>query len=111
MTDAAADVRLDHPVYFRIGGEQDRPVDMFEKGIPRELGSVHEVGGVVMILVQRVVSKLMEYIGQQADVTEEVELHIIFESLTLKVGEFVLGVSVIGRRTLNASEIVEECLP
>ena len=84
---------------------------MFEKGIPRKLRSAHKVGGVELVLVQRVVSKHLEYIGQQADFTEKVELHIVFEALTLKVGEYVLGVCVVGRRTLNASEIVEECLP
>ena len=83
---------------------------MFEKGILRELRSAHEVDGVELVLVQRVVSKHLEYISQQADITEEVELHIVFEVLTFKVGEYVFGVCVVGRQTLNASEIVEECL-
>ena len=72
---------------------------MFEKGIPRELRSANEVGGVELVLVQRVVSKHLKYIGQQADVTEKVRLHIVFEAFTLKVGEYVLGVCVVGRRT------------
>ena len=84
---------------------------MFRKGIPRELRSAHEVGKVELVLVQRVVSKHLEYIGQQVDVTEKLELHIVFQALTLKVSEYVLGVCVVGRRTLNASEIVKECLP
>ena len=96
VTDAAADVRLDHPVHFRIGYQRDRPVNMFEKGISRELRRANEVGGVELELVQRVVSIHLEYIGQQADVTMEIELHIVFEALTLKVGEYVLGVCVIG---------------
>ena len=60
---------------------------MFEKKFPLELRSAHEVGGVELVLVQRVVTKHSEYIGQQADVTEKIELHIVFEALTLKVGE------------------------
>ena len=84
---------------------------MFENCIPRELRSAHEVGGVGLVLVQRVVSKHLQYIGQQEDVTEKVELHIVIQVLTLKVGDYVLGVFVVGRRTFNASEIVGECLP
>ena len=111
MTDGVSHDRFDNPVHFRIGDQRDRPVDMFEKGISRELKSGHEVGGVELVLVQRVVSKYLEYIGQQAIVTEKVELHIILQAQTLKVVKYVLGVCVVGRRTLNASEIVEECLP
>ena len=90
MADAAADVGLDHPVHSRIGDQRDRLIDMFENGIPRQLRGAHEVDEVELVFVERVVSKHLKYFGQQADVTEEVELHIVFEALTLKVGEYVL---------------------
>ena len=44
MTDAATDVRLNHPVHFRIDAQRDRLVDVFKERIPRELRSAHKVG-------------------------------------------------------------------
>ena len=58
VADAAADVRLDHPVHLQIGDKRDRLVDVFQKGIPRELQCAHEVSRVQLILVERVVTEL-----------------------------------------------------
>ena len=55
-------------------------------------------------------SEHLEHIGQQADVSQEIELHIILEVLTLKVRLHLLGMGVIGFRTLHASDLVEEGL-
>ena len=63
-----------------------------------------------MILVKRVNSKHIEYIDQQSDVTHDVELHIIFKAVTLKVGDYVLSVDVVGFRTLFAYQLVEKYL-
>ena len=106
MAYAVSDVRLDHLVHFRIGDQRDRPVYMYTKRSLLKLKRAHELGGVVLLLVQRVVFKHFESIGQPADVPVKIELHIVFEALTLKVGENVIGLCVVGRRTLNAFEIV-----
>ena len=66
----------------------------------------HEVGGVQLVLVQGVVSEHLEHVGQQADVTQGVELHIILKGLTLKVFKHMLGLGVVGLQTLHASELV-----
>ena len=68
----AADVWLDHLVHFRVGNQRDRLVDVFQKGIPRELRRVDEVGRVKLVLLQGVVSEHVEHVGQQSDVAKKV---------------------------------------
>ena len=82
VTDNVSDVRLDHPVHLRIGDQRDRLVNVFQKGIPRELRCAHEVSRVQLVLFERVVTEHLEHIGQQADVAQKVELHIILEAHT-----------------------------
>ena len=107
VADAAADVRLDHPVHFRIGDQRDRLVDVFQEGIPRQLRCAHEVNRFQLVLVERVVTEHLKHIGQQADVAKVVELLLILEALTLNVRVHLLGVGVIGLQTLHSSELVE----
>ena len=108
MADAASDVRLDHPIHLRLGDQRNWPVNMLKKRVPGELWSAHEVGRVQLVLVEGVVSEHLNHVGQQADVAQKVELHIIFEALTLKVCKHMLSVGVIGLRTFNDFELVEE---
>ena len=83
---------------------------MFEKRIPRELRRAYEVGRVQLVLVEGVVSEHLEHVGQQTDIAQEVELHVILEALTLKVRKILLGVAVVCLRTLQGSELVEDSL-
>ena len=68
-----ADVRLDHPVDFRVGDQRDKTVDVFQKGIPSEFRRTHKVGLVQLVLVQLVVLKHLKHVGQQADVASKVD--------------------------------------
>ena len=79
-------------------------------GIPRELRCAHEVSQVQLELVERVVTEHLEHVVQQAVVAQEVELDIIIDVLTLEVRVHLLGVGVIGCRTLHAPVLVEEGL-
>ena len=110
MADASEDVRLDHPVHVRIGDQRYRLVDVYQEGIPRKLQCAHEVSRVQLVLVELDFTEHIKHIGQQADVAQEVELHIIIEVLTLKVRVHLLGVGIIGLRTLHASKLVEDAL-
>ena len=56
VANVTSDGWLDHPVHFRVGDYRDKLGDMFEKNILGELRSSHKVGGVKLVLVQRVVS-------------------------------------------------------
>ena len=110
VADAAADVRLHHPVHLRIGDQRDQLVDVFQESIPRELRCAHEISRVQLVLVERVLTEHLEHISQQADVAQKVELHIILEVLTLTFRVHLLGVGVIGLCALHDSELVEEAL-
>ena len=44
MADAAADVRLNYSVHFRVSDQRDRLVDVFPESIQRELRCPHKVG-------------------------------------------------------------------
>ena len=108
MAYAAADVRINYPVHFRVGDQRDRLLDVFQESIPRKLRRAHKVGRIQLVLLQGVVSENLKRVGQQADVAQKVELHLIIKVLTLKVCQHVLGVGVVGLRTLHAYELVEE---
>ena len=79
---------------------------MFQEGIPRDLRCAHEVSRVQLVLFERVVTEHLKHIGQEADVAREVEVHMMFEVLTLKVRVHLLSVGVIGLRTLHVSVLV-----
>ena len=81
---------------------------MYQEGIVRELRCAHEVGRVQLVFVERVVSKHLKYVCQQADVAQELKLHIIIEAITLKIRVHLFGVCVIGLETLHVAELVEE---
>ena len=93
-----------------VGDQWDRWDDVFSESIPRELRLAHTVGRVQLVLVGRVITEHLEHIGQQADVGQKVELHIILEALTLKISVQLLGMGVLGLGALYASELVKEGL-
>ena len=60
---------------------------MFKERIPRKSGSYPEIGGVVLVLVEQVVSKYLKYIGQKADVTAAYSLWVSHtESWQIRAG-------------------------
>ena len=83
---------------------------MFLSSTPGVLRRVHEVGWVLLVHAKQVVTKHLEHATQQADVAQNVKLYIILETLTLKVREYLVGVSVVRLRAHYASELVHECL-
>ena len=73
MVDTAANVRLDHAIHFRVGDQRDRPVNVFEKSVLRELRRAHKVGRVQMVLFQGVVPDRLEHVSKQAHVAHKIE--------------------------------------
>ena len=45
-TDATLNIRLNNAIHFWVGDQRDRPVNVFEKRVPRELWRTHKVGRV-----------------------------------------------------------------
>ena len=98
VADATADVRLDHPIHLRIGNQRDRPVDVFEERVPRDMRRANRrahLGRVQLVLIKRLVSKRLEHVSQQANVAQNVELHVFFEIRAEKVVPHVLGMCVV----------------
>lgn len=88
---ASVNVRLYHPVLFRVGNKRDRLIDMFQIGISREFRRDHKVTQNKLVLNNAGVSENFKHAGQKADVAQVIELYIMFEVYTLKVREHLLG--------------------
>ena len=95
VADSAADVRLDHTIHLRVGDQRDWPVNVFEKRVSRKLRRAHKVGRVQLVLVQGVVPERLEHVGQQANVAYQIERHVLFETLAVKVFPNVLSVCIV----------------
>ena len=95
MADTAANVQLDHAIYLWVGDQRDLPVNVFEQRVPRELLGTHKVGRVQLVLVQGVVSKCLEHVGQQANVAQQIERHVLFKSFAVEDFPHVLRVRVV----------------
>ena len=90
MTDTAANVRLDHAIHLRVGDQRDRPVNVFKERVTRELRRTNKESRVKLVLVQRVVPERLKHVGQQANVAQQVEPPVLFETLTVPV-DFILA--------------------
>ena len=95
---------------FRVGDQRDRPVNVFEKSVLRELRRTYKVGRVQLVLVQGVVPERLEHVGQQANVAQQIESHVLLKILTVENLPHVLGLRVVRLQALHASELVEKSL-
>ena len=84
MPDAAANVRLDHSIHFRVSDQRDQPVNVFKERVPRKLRHIYKVGRVELVLV-RVVPESLKHVGQQANIAQKVELYIFYKTRAMKV--------------------------
>ena len=108
MADTAADVRLNHQIHLLVGDQWDWPVDVFEERVLSELRCTHKIRRVQLVFVQRVIPERLEHVGQQANVAQQVERHVLFESLPVKVFPHVLRGRIVSLRALHAAEFVEK---
>ena len=81
VANTAADVWLEHPIYFPVSDHRDRPVDVFLKSVPRLLRCPLEVGRVQLILVHKVVLECLKHVGQQADVAYQIESPVLLKTV------------------------------
>lgn len=77
VADFGSDVWLNNPIHLRIGNKRQQSVDVFEKLVKRELIRANKEGRVKMVLVKVVVLEHLDHVGQEVDVSQKVELHII----------------------------------
>ena len=95
MANTATDVRLDHPIHLRVGNQWDWPVNVFEERVSSELRCTNKIGWVQLVFVQRVIPERLEHVVQQANVAQQVERHVLFETLAVKVLPHVLSLRIV----------------
>ena len=86
---------MDHTIHLRVGDQRDKPVNVFEKSVLSELRRAHKVGRVQLVLVKGVVQEGLKHVGQQANVAQQIERHVLFETLAVKVLQHVLSVRIV----------------
>ena len=64
VAEAASDVQMYYLIHLRLGDQQDRPVNVFENKVLRELRYAHEVGWVQLVFVQGVVIERLKHVDQ-----------------------------------------------
>lgn len=67
----------------------------------------NKIGQVKLILVQKNVSERLDQVGMQANVATQVKRYVLFETLTVKVVQHVLGVRVVDLRAFYFSELID----
>ena len=60
VADTTANVRLDHSLHLRVCDQQDRPVNVFQERVLRELRRTYKVGRVHLVLIQGFVSERLK---------------------------------------------------
>ena len=110
MAVTTADVRLDHSIHVWVGDQRDWPVNVFEKSVPSELWRAHKVGRVQLVLVHGVVPERLEHVGQQTNIAQKIDRHLLFETLAVEVLPHVLIARIVRLCALHASELVEKGL-
>ena len=109
VTDASADIRLNHSVHFRIAAKFQFELLVFEHWVPGKLRCWNKISRIKFVILVVDALKVLKNICQLTHVARKIKLEIIFKWAAIKTGPHALCVVVINLLAFFTSQSAEKC--